>query len=324
MVKNSRRNRPPPWGRGGCSGAVRSGRRRLFQAGNGVGDRSAHAVEVRLDGVLGLSQCRGDAGSAAAAGASGGRSAAGGESGRSRSPASQRSSARRASTMLVRRPAPGPPRLGAVGVERDSMRRPGLAEAAVHGVAGDAEDPHQQGRLALEALQHVEDGEEDLLGHVLGLRGVAQAFEGEAVDAGEVALVEQLEVLALPCQDLSDQLTVVGPRCSFAAALRSPERSPEESTRDGSERRWIPPGGAARIQVATDSDAAAAAERNWGGESSQGKAFSGAFPGTPWSSPRKRGLGSSRVGLTPCGVTSASVVPSCAIGRRDFSTYCFH
>ena len=44
------------------------------------------------------------------------------------------------------------------------------AKAPVHRVAGDSEDPDQQRRGALKARKRVEDGEEDLLGHVLGLR----------------------------------------------------------------------------------------------------------------------------------------------------------
>ena len=47
------------------------------------------------------------------------------------------------------------------------------AKAAVHRVASDPEDPDEQARVALEAFEHVEDREEDLLRDVLGLAGVA-------------------------------------------------------------------------------------------------------------------------------------------------------
>ena len=71
-----------------------------------------------------------------------------------------------------------------LGIER-LRRRPAAAKAAVDRVARDPEDPDQQRRGALIARQRAEDREEDLLGHVLGLAGVAQTPQREAIDARE-------------------------------------------------------------------------------------------------------------------------------------------
>src|SRR5262249_44417057 len=62
-----------------------------------------------------------------------------------------------------------------------------------------------------EAPERVEDGEEHLLGDVLGLGRVSQALQREAVDAREVGLVEEFEMSRAALEDLLDELPVVGP-----------------------------------------------------------------------------------------------------------------
>src|SRR5262245_26272104 len=115
-----------------------------------------------------------------------------------------------------------------VAVERLDLG-PNAAETAVYRVPGDPEDPHEQRRVALEAPERVEDGEEHLLGDVLGLGGVSQALQREAVDAREVGLVEEFEMSRAALEDLLDELPVVGPGLltmrHVLALLRSPRRS---------------------------------------------------------------------------------------------------
>src|SRR5262249_40910048 len=86
-------------------------------------------------------------------------------------------------------------------------------------------------RVALEAPERVEDGEEDLLGHVLGLGGVAQPLQRGAVDARGVGLVEELEMSRASLEGLLDEFPAVRPgllTMGHVALLRSPRRSRSE------------------------------------------------------------------------------------------------
>src|SRR4029453_13720862 len=74
------------------------------------------------------------------------------------------------------------------------------------------EYPDDQRRLALVAVEHVEDREEHLLRDVLGLGDIPQALQREAVDPGEVGLVEHLERVSIAGQDLRYELGITGPR----------------------------------------------------------------------------------------------------------------
>src|SRR5262249_8620937 len=49
-------------------------------------------------------------------------------------------------------------------------------------VDGDAIEPGAEARVAAEAVDRLEDGDEDFLRHVLGLRRAAEHAEGQAVD----------------------------------------------------------------------------------------------------------------------------------------------
>jgi len=98
-------------------------------------------------------------------------------------------------------------------VERDQAGRlapEAPADLEVH----DPEHPGEQRRLALEGGQAAVHLEEDVLGHVLGLGGVAQPAARECVDAAVIALVELREAALVPCQDARNQ------RLVFSSSLR--------------------------------------------------------------------------------------------------------
>ena len=100
--------------------------------------------------------------------------------------------------------------------------RASAPEAAVHRIPGDAEDPHQQARVAAVAPEHVKNGEKHLLGNVLGLSRIPQALERETIDARKVGLVQQIERLLVAAQDLLDQLRIARPRLILPAHLSLP------------------------------------------------------------------------------------------------------
>ena len=57
----------------------------------------------------------------------------------------------------------------------------------------------------------MEDREEDLLGHVLGLAGIAKPAQREAVHARKIGFVQEIEVRATTRQDLGNELAVARP-----------------------------------------------------------------------------------------------------------------
>ncbi len=103
-------------------------------------------------------------------------------------------------------------RRGLIGRQRVRVRvvdrleaRPHAAEASIHLVAGDPEDPDQQARVAAIAGQRLEDRLEHFLADVLGFPRVAEPLQREAVDAREVALVELVEGVSTATEDAGDQ-----------------------------------------------------------------------------------------------------------------------
>jgi hypothetical protein len=68
------------------------------------------------------------------------------------------------------------------------------------------EHPDDQRRLALVAVEHVEDGEEHSCATSSALGGVVQALQRESVDPRKVRLVEHFEGVSAAGQDLRYEL----------------------------------------------------------------------------------------------------------------------
>src|SRR5271166_1926474 len=105
-----------------------------------------------------------------------------------------------------------PGKLGRAEVVEGLKPRPRASEAAVHLVSGDPEDPYQEGRVSGVRGKAAEDRDENLLGDVFGLSGVPEALHRKTKDAREVRLVEEIEVLTTPGQNLGHELRVARPR----------------------------------------------------------------------------------------------------------------